>query len=158
MDAAILNRMRNILTVYRDTWQGETNKPFGWGDLAGMIEEHYLEKTGVDLHFRKNSLENFVRGLEHIDPDKRNAGIRRYSKPEPERVEAIIGFLTDEGSDGFFCSRGELFALPEKQAPVFLLNYLHDNKSPDHYLSAKCLHAGNGDRFIFHSGLATDTF
>lgn len=140
MDAAILNRIRNILTVYRDTWQGPTNKPFGWGDLAGMVEEHYFEKTGIDIDFPKNSLENFVRGLPHTNRDKRKAGMRKYSKPEPDRIDALLRFLTDKDSDGYFCTLDELLSLPEKQAPVFLLNYLHDSESPDHYLSFNSLY------------------
>ena len=139
MEAAVLNRMRNILVVYRDTWRGETNRTFGWGDLAAMIIEHTLESTGKELDFPKNSLENFARGLPHPDQEKREAGIVKYSTPGPERLQAIILFLTEPESDGFFCSKEELFSLADLQAPVYLLDFLHNKQSPDHYLSASLL-------------------
>lgn len=139
VDEAVLNRMRHILVVYRDTWRGETNKAFGWGDLAAMIVEHTLDSTGNDINFPQTSLENFARGLPHSDKNKRDAGIKKYSMPGPERLQAIVLFLTEPESDGFFCRKEELFSLADLQAPVFLLDFLHNKQSPDHYLSATAL-------------------
>ena len=139
MDNAILNRIRNILMVYRDTKQGDNEGPYGWGDLVAQINEHHSNRTGIELGFPRNSLENCVRGLEHPDQDKQKLGMRKYSKPKPERLQAMVRFLTDEDSDGYFCTKEELYSLPEKKPPVFLLNYLHNGESPDHYFSAKFL-------------------
>ncbi len=130
----VYQRLRHILMSYRNLRSSETGGPYDWADLVNDIAYY------CDSFFPKNSLENFVRGW-HEDTGKRASGrsaadpaapsrIHKFSIPKPERVEAIIEFLTNPDSRGYFCDREVLLASSGMQAPYFLQHYLDNEQEP----------------------------
>lgn len=142
-DNVVYQRMRHILMSYRNLWAGSASKKYDWGVLAADIE------VFCDITFPKNSLENFVRGwMEDADgkkrsPSKRKAGTsgdaRKFSIPQDDRIEAIIQFLTDKTSKGWFCDRDQLLQSPKFQAPFFLQEQLNQPESSERYLTPEHL-------------------
>jgi len=128
-EVPIYQRMRNILMAYRCLWRGEENKPYEWPDLVSDISYFMELESGIKIDFPANSLENFVRGLPHKDKKKRELGLRRYSIPRPERVEAMVEFLTNPGSKGYACDKDALIASSRPIVPLQFLEYLNKKQN-----------------------------
>ncbi len=135
--AIVYQRLRHILMGYRNQWTGKRGAEYDWGELAADIAAF------SDINFPKNSLENFVRGLEQEDksqpvdsPDRRKLKI---SKPGPDRIDAMIEYLTDKKSSGWFCDRSVLLAAVEPQLPYFLQEHLSqpDDSIPEGLLAKR---------------------
>jgi hypothetical protein len=137
-DVAVFNRMRIILWEYRYTRRHHSGEPFDWSSLSALIERHFRNVTGRPVELLQNALATFVIGTPHPNKKKKAEGIRHYTMPEDDRLEAIILFLTDSSHDNSFafCSREELFKTARMQAPVFLLSYLHFGGLPASHLKA----------------------
>ncbi|GEM_PF-2600701 len=137
-DYVVYQRMRHILMSYRNLWRGSSSQKYEWGELASDIEAF------CDIELPKNSLENFVRGwYEKSGKGKESAyepeasstqRFQKFSIPQNDRVEAIISFLTDQSSKGWFCNKEQLLEPPKLQAPFFLQEYLNYSE-----ISKRCL-------------------
>lgn len=137
-DNVVYQRMRHILMSYRNLWGGSAGKKYEWGELSSDIE--YF----CDIEFPKNSLENFIRGwYEKVEEKKcsTNEGIvnsvgwvHKFSIPQDDRIEAIIRFLTDKNSKGWFCDQDQLLAAPKFQAPFYLQEHLNHPEISDRYI------------------------
>lgn len=150
----VYQRMRHILMSYRNLRSSETGARYDWANLVDEIAVY------CDAYFPKNSLENFVRGW-HEDPretDKKRLRpdtasstlIHKFSIPKADRVEAIIEFLTNPESRGFFCSRDVLLSTSKMQAPYFLQHYLDNEcEQPD-------FHETNTNPAAFHCNYRWD--
>lgn len=155
-DNVVYQRMRHILMGYRNLWRGNTGQKYEWGELAEDIA------TFSDIDFPRNSLENFVRGWYEEEKIKKSASenseagaiarVYKYSIPQDDRAEAIIRFLTDKSSKGWFCDREQLLALPKFQAPFFLQEQLNHPNSPKRYLLPEQL---QGDYLSHYHGVET---
>src|SRR5688572_10342144 len=102
MEDAVFNRMRTILHVYKYTLRNSSGEELDWADLAGLIELHYRYVTNKNVELLQNALESFVIGRPHRDPDKKRKGIRHFTTPGGERMEAIIFFLTNDSYQNTF--------------------------------------------------------
>ena len=135
VDSVVLSRLRHILMSYRSLRSSEGGGRYSWKELAGDISEY------CDEPIPSNSLENFVRGWDEDQSKKKKSAadsprprfIHKYSRPEPERLEAIIEFLTNPDSKGYFCEKAVLLASSQSQAPYFLQHYLDDESGPDDF-------------------------
>lgn len=116
-DNIVYQRMRHILMSYRDFWSGTVSKKYDWGVLA----ENICEFGDLD-EFPKNALRNFVQGLKQEDKPS------KYSVPTPDRIEAIIRFLTDKNSKGYFCEKAHLLEPVKYQAAFFEQEWLDESK------------------------------
>ncbi len=116
-DNIVYQRMRYILMSYRDFWSGTVSKKYDWGELAADI---CIEGDIED--FPKNALSNFVQGLKQKDKP------HKFSIPTPERIEAIIRFLTDKNSKGYFCEKDHLLEPVKWQAAYFEQEWLDQSK------------------------------
>lgn len=126
-EQSVYQRIRSILMAYRCLWRSESDKPYEWPKLAGDIII-YMEGDFGDA-FPANSLENFVRGLPHPDKKKRALGLRKYSIPRPDRVEAMIEFLTNPDSKGYACEKEVLLAKSRPIVPLQLQEVLNEQTS-----------------------------
>lgn len=115
-------RMRHILMSYRNLKNATSGNVYAWQDLTDDICVYYDK----DANFPKNSLENFARGLDTKDGHK-------FSTPEDDRVEAIIEFLTNKESNGYFCDRDVLLAPIPFKTPYFLQEYVNGIDFDDHF-------------------------
>ncbi len=121
---AVLDRIRCILVSYHYLRRDKNNQPYSWAKMAADIRIF----MGSDPKFPQNSLENFARGLRHTDTAKRIAGIRKYSVPEPDRMEAIIAYLTDPKSKWYACDKDVLLAPAKPLVPLELLEFLNEKR------------------------------
>ncbi|CAA0099481.1 Uncharacterised protein [Halioglobus japonicus] len=134
-DDIVYQRMRHILMSYRNLRTSTDGRLYGWGELAGDISVY------CDKPFPRNSLENFVRGWDEDQGDKgahlnNSSGpriVHKFSTPAPDRIDAIIEFLTDPESKGYFCEKAVLLACSTLQAPYFLQHYLDNESGPDDF-------------------------
>lgn len=135
--------MRHILMSYRWLKSSELSARYDWGELAADISIY------CDTAFPKNSLENFVRGLQrtpsrgnqHSNANHRSAtSMHRFSIPQPDRIEAIIRFLTEPDSKGYFCGREHLLADTDLQAPYFLQQYFDHGRQADEAQALDTVH------------------
>ncbi len=108
--------------AYHTLRRDEDGEPYGWSRMAADIRKF----MGDDPKFPQNSLENFARGLRHTDKAKRIAGIRKYSVPGPDRLEAIIAYLTDPKSKWYACDKDVLLAPAKPLVPLEFLNEKRD--------------------------------
>ena len=134
-DDVVYQRMRHILMSYRNLRTSADGRLYSWGELADDISSY------CDKPFPRNSLENFVRGLDEEQKDKgthsrdtsRPRIVHKFSTPAPDRIKAIIKFLTEPDSKGYFCEKAVLLASSTLQAPYFLQHYLDNETGPEDF-------------------------
>lgn len=120
---------------YRNLRSSKDSHLYSWGELASDITVY------CDEPFPRNSLENFVRGWDENQSDKtthsgnpsRPRIVHKFSTPTPNRIKAIIEFLTHPDSKGYFCETAVLLASSPLQPPYFLQHYLDNETGPDDF-------------------------
>jgi hypothetical protein len=110
--------IREALRAYKCYGADIGGRDFTWASIA----EGIAETAGVDVPPER--LRQFVEGVNAKD------GTRKHPVPSPERLDAIIRFVTD--SDLALLSEAELHEYaPEHQAPLKLLDYLDHAQSTE---------------------------
>lgn len=101
-----LQKIRNTILAFRSLNLDDKGAEYSWFSLAEDIEE----ATGVKIP--KERLRKFVMGEPCRDSDKKPLKTYHYPSLNAERLEAVIAFLTNEGSDSYMFSRKDLEIKP----------------------------------------------
>lgn len=127
-----LLKIRDGLQVFRKLGLRDSGSEYSWRSLAEAIQE----LTGVQIP--EERLRKFVMGEPYRNPD-RELNDRYYPSLTPERLEAVIAFLTQDGDDNVF-SREDLKIKPARLSAILtLVEYLNDNRHSERMSDAYCL-------------------
>lgn len=101
-----LQKIRDAILAFQSLNVDSKGDRYSWSSLA----EDITETTGVKIPNER--LRKFVMGEPCRASDKEPLKTYHYPSLNAERLEAVIAFLTNEGSDGYMFSRKDLEIKP----------------------------------------------
>ena len=129
-----LSLLRKALQDYRNLGLGDGGRSFSWASIAEAI----CEKTGATLSHK--NLAKFVEGVPHPDPEKKQQGLRRYTKQlENNGLDHILAFLTDTDEE-WSCLTCEEFDAGQitPRWPASLTSYLRKGLTQEPLIDLDC--------------------
>lgn len=121
-----LNRIRQAILAFQLLGSDSKRTKYTWPEVSNEIKE----ETGVEVPHSR--LSKFVSGEPSRDPALNRQGIRHYPNLSPQRMEAVLQFLTKPGSTGYMLPPSDLeIYSPTSEAPLRLYEYLNGHSPTD---------------------------
>ena len=132
-----LQKIRDTILAFQSLNVDSKGDKYSWSSLAEDIEE----VTGVKIP--KERLRKFVMGEPCRKSDKTPLKTYHYPSLNAERLEAVIAFLTNEGSDSYMFSRKDLEIKPSGLSAILqFAEHLNRNRHSTRMTNASNL-SGN---------------
>lgn len=129
-----LQKIRDATRDYRNLGQEEGGASYSWLSLVEAIED----VTGIRIP--QERLRKFVMGEPFRGSDKECLNNRHYPRLNAKRLEALVAFLTQEGSEGYMFSRKDLEIKPSGISGILqFVEHLNGNRHSERRLDASGL-------------------
>ncbi len=126
-EAQQLQRIRNTLEAFLDLGLSDGGSASGTAYTWKSLAEAISDVTGVRIPTER--LRKFVKGEPHRDKVRKQMGDRYYPSLSPERLKAVVMFLTQEDSDGYSFPLEDLQINPDGLSAVHrLAEHLNGNR------------------------------